>query len=135
MRALTTFDWILRIAGSVALVLGLLIWTFQLDVVSIHTLFGLVVAIALLVISMLSALTRPLRALGITGIVYSFILPLLGLNQETLLVGNLHWIIQIIHLLVGIGALALGGVMSTLYRRLQLKQTPSTSESVEARPS
>ena len=69
MRAVTTFDWILRIAGSVALVLGLLIWTFQLDIVSIHMLFGLVVALALLIISILSALMRPLRVLGIIGIV------------------------------------------------------------------
>jgi hypothetical protein len=122
MRALTTFDWILRITGSVALVLGLLIWTFQLDIVSIHMLFGLLVALALLVISMLSALTRAMRVLGIIGIVYSFIVPLLGVNQETLLVGNLHWIIQIIHLLIGVGALALGGVLSTRYRRLQQKQ-------------
>jgi hypothetical protein len=134
MRALTTFDWILRLAGSVALVLGLLIWTFQLDVVSIHMLFGLVVALALLVISILSALTRQLRVLGIIGIVYAFILPLLGLNQETILIGSLHWIIQIVHLLVGIGALALGGVMSTRYRRLQRKQAPNT-EAAPARSS
>jgi hypothetical protein len=93
MRALTTFDWVLRIAGSVALVLGLLIWTIQLDVVSLHMLFGLLVALALLVISILAALTGPLRVLGLIGIVYAFILPLLGLNQETRLVGNLHWII------------------------------------------
>ena len=134
MRALTTFDWILRIAGSVALVLGLLIWTVQLDVVSLHMLFGLLVALALLVISILAALTRSLRVLGIIGIVYAFILPLLGLNQETLLVGNLHWIIQVVHLAVGIGALALGGVISTRYRRLQRRQA-SSPESVEARTS
>ena len=132
MRVLTTFDWILRIAGSVALVLGLLIWTFQLDIVSLHMLFGLLVALALLVISILSALTRPLRVLGIVGIVYAFVLPLLGLNQETLLVGSLHWIIEIVHLIVGIGALALGGVMSTRYRRLQRSRASSSSESVNA---
>jgi hypothetical protein len=134
MRALTSFDWILRIAGSVALVLGLLIWTVQLDVVSLHMLFGLLVALALLVISILAALTRPLRVLGIIGIVYAFILPLLGLNQETLLIGNLHWVIQVVHLAVGVGALALGGVMSTRYRRLQRRQA-SSPESVEARTS
>ena len=134
MRALTTFDWILRIAGSVALVLGLLIWTVQLDAVSLHMLFGLLVAVALLVISILAALTRSLRVLGVIGIVYAFILPLLGLNQETLLVGNLHWVIQVVHLAVGIGALALGGVISTRYRRLQRRQA-SSPESVEARTS
>ena len=62
-----------------------------------------------------------LRALvlGIIGIVYAFILPLLGMNQETLLIGNLHWLIQVIHMLVGVGSLALAGVISVRYRRLK----------------
>jgi hypothetical protein len=120
MRVMTVFDWIIRLAGAVALVLGLLIWTLQLDVVSIHMLFGLVVALSLLVISLLSAFTRELRLAGIFGIVYAFILPLLGLNQETLLVGSLHWLIEVLHLLVGIGALAFAGVLSMRYRRVRL---------------
>lgn len=120
MRTMTIFDWILRLAGSVALVLGLLIWAFQFDTITnIHMLFGLLVTLALLVISFQAALTRELRLLGIIGIVYAFVLPLLGVNQETLLVGNLHWLIQVIHLLVGVGALALAGVISIRYRRLK----------------
>jgi hypothetical protein len=116
MRAMTIFDWILRLAGSVALVLGLLIWAFQFDnITNIHMLFGLLVTLALLVISLLAAFTRGLRLLGIIGIVYTFILPLLGVNQETLLIGNLHWLIQVIHIL---GALALAGVISVRYRHL-----------------
>jgi hypothetical protein len=120
MRVMTVFDWIIRLAGTVALVLGLLIWTLQLDVVSIHMLFGLLVALSLLVISILSAFTRELRVAGILGIVYAFILPLLGINQETLLVGSLHWLIEVLHLLVGIGALAFAGVLSMRYRRVRV---------------
>jgi hypothetical protein len=125
MRAMTIFDWILRIAGTVALVLGLLIWTLQLDSINIHMLFGLIVTIALLGISFLAAFTRGLRMLGIIGIVYAFILPLLGVNQETSLIGNLHWLIQVIHMLVGIGALAYAGMISVRYRRLR-QTNPST---------
>jgi hypothetical protein len=120
MRVMNVFDWIIRIAGTVALVLGLLIWTLNLDVVSIHMLFGLVVALSLLVISLLSAFTRQLHIAGIIGIVYAFIVPLLGLNQETLLVGSLHWLVEVLHLLVGIGALAFAGVLSMRYRRVRL---------------
>ncbi len=120
MRTMTVFDWILRLAGAVALVLGLLIWAFQLDTITtIHMLFGLLVTLALLVIGFLAALTRGSRSLGIIGIVYAFILPLLGVNQETLLVGNLHWLIQVLHLLIGTGALALAGIISVRYRRLK----------------
>lgn len=119
MRTMNIFNWILRIAGVCALILGLSIWTFQLDVINIHMLFGLLVTLALLVISFLAALTRGVRVLGIVGIIYAFIIPTLGMSQEMLLTGNLHWLIQILHMLVGIGALALGGVTSWRYLRLR----------------
>jgi hypothetical protein len=43
-------------------------------------------------------------------VLYAFLLPAFGLTQAQILVGNLHWLIQIVHLLFGIGAmyLALG---------------------------
>lgn len=125
MRAMTIFDWVLRLAGLGALVLGLLIWTLQLNVITYHMLFGLIVALALLVISFLALLTRGLRVLGIIGIVYAFILPILGVNQDTLLIGDLHWLIQTIHMLVGIGALAYAGILSVRYRRLKQSIAPA----------
>ena len=76
MRAMTIFDWIIRIVGSIALVLGLLIWTLHLNIINIHMLFGLLVALAMLIISLLAVFTKELRLLGIIGVVYAFILPL-----------------------------------------------------------
>lgn len=125
MRTITIFDWILRLAGLGALVLGLLIWTLQLNIITYHMLFGLLVAIALLVISFLATLARGLRVLGIIGIVYAFILPILGVNQDALLIGTLHWLIQTVHMLVGIGALAYAGILSTRYRRLKQSIAPA----------
>lgn len=123
MRTLSVLDWIVRIAGLGALVLGLLFWIIQLNVISIHMLFGLIVALTLLVISLLAVSIRGLRVLGIIGIVYALILPIFGLNQIFLLVGDLHWLIQVAHMLVGIGALALAGTMSVRYRRLKQAST------------
>jgi len=53
------------------------------------------------------------------GIVYAFIIPLFGLTQATILVGDFHWLIRIAHLLVGLGALALAGIMAQRYLRLK----------------
>ena len=36
-----------------------------------------------------------------------------------MLVGNLHWLIQTLHLLVGIGAIALTGLLGVRYRTLK----------------
>lgn len=129
MRTMNILEWILRIAGLGALVLGLLIWTLQLDaVINLHMLFGLTVALTLLIISLLAVLTRGLRGWGIIGILYAFLLPVFGVSQFSLLVGNLHWLIQTAHALVGIGALALAGTMGVRYRQIRKTSANPASE-------
>jgi hypothetical protein len=112
------------VAGLGALTLGLLDWIANVSFISIHILFGLTVALSLLVLSIVAVFTRRMRLLGAVGIVYALILPVFGLTQATLLVGSLHWLIQAAHLLVGLGALALAGSMSTRYLRLKSAAVP-----------
>ncbi|HKV57498.1 MAG TPA: hypothetical protein VJO32_04430 [Ktedonobacteraceae bacterium] len=107
------------VAGLGALTLGLLFWIAQMNIISIHMLFGLIVALSLLIVGIMGVFTRGMRLLGAIGIVYALIVPAFGLSQATLLVGNLHWLIQATHLLVGLGALAFIGVLSTQYLRLK----------------
>ncbi len=112
---------ILGIAGLGALLLGLLFWIANIDLISIHMLFGLIVTLTLLVMSIIAVSTRGMRIWGIVGIVYALIVPVFGLTQSGILTGNLHWLIQTAHMLVGIGAIVLTGIMSTRY--MTLKQT------------
>jgi hypothetical protein len=107
------------VAGLGALTLGLLFWIAQIDFIGLHMLFGLTVALSLLILGIVGVFTRGLRLLGAIGIVYALILPVFGLTQATLLVGSLHWLIQTAHLLVGLGALALAGIIATRYLRLK----------------
>lgn len=107
------------LAGLGALVLGLLIWIANSDLNDIHMLFGLLVTLGLLVISIIALAVRELRLWGIVGIVYAIILPIFGAFQATMLVGDPHWLIQTLHLLVGLGALALAGTLGTRYREIR----------------
>ena len=107
------------VAGLGALTLGLLFWIAQMNFISMHMVFGLFVALSLLILAIVGVFTRGMRLLGAIGIVYAFIVPTFGLTQATLLLGSLHWLIQMAHLLVGLGALALIGVISTRYLRLK----------------
>ena len=107
------------VAGLGALTLGLLDWIANVSFISIHILFGLTVALSLLVLGIVGVFTRGMRLLGAIGIVYALLVPAFGLTQATLLVGSLHWLIQTAHLLVGLGALALAGILSTRYLRLK----------------
>src|SRR5690349_12744366 len=103
MIVLQIFQWIARVTGVIAILLGLSFWIFNTDFITFHIIMGIAVAISLLVIGVMMTATAGLRGLGVAGIIYAAILPLFGLTQENLLATNLHWIIQLAHLIVGIG--------------------------------
>jgi hypothetical protein len=45
--------------------------------------------------------------------VWGLIVPIVGLTQTNLLTGSLHWVIQVIHLLLGLGLLGLAETLAT----------------------
>src|SRR5260221_3355485 len=104
------------ICGVVALTLGMGTYTHA-NFTSIHMLFGLLVALALLVLAIMAAFTNGLRRLGAIGIVYALIVPIFGVTQQMILVGDLHWLIEAAHLLVGFGALAFIWTISARFTR------------------
>ena len=120
MNVVRIIQVIAGIAGFVALVLGLSIWLAQTYVVlPVHMILGLIVTLGLLIFSILALLTNGLRVLGAIGVIYALFVPVFGLTQATLLVGDLHWLIRIAHLLVGIGAMGLIGNIGARYLRLK----------------
>jgi hypothetical protein len=110
---------IVGIAGLCALVLGLFIWIANSDLTDIHLLFGLLVTLGLLVMSIIALTASRLRIWGLVGIVYAVILLIFGESQSNILVGNLHWLIQALHTLIGIGAIVLTGALGARYRTLK----------------
>lgn len=117
------------VAGLGALLLGLLIWIANINLINIHMLFGLIVTLTLLVMSIIAVINRDMRIWGIAGILYALIVPIFGLTQFTILIGNLHWLIRTAHLLVGIGAMALTGTMGARYMVLKRSVVKPTAES------
>ena len=120
---------IVGIAGLCALVLGLFIWIANSDLTDIHMLFGLLVTLGLLVMSIIALTSRGLRIWGIVGIIYALIVLIFGVSQVNLLVGSLHWLIQTLHTLVGIGALVLTGLIGARYRTLRRGKVSPAIES------
>jgi uncharacterized membrane protein len=110
---------VVGIAGLCALVLGLFIWITNIDLSDIHMFFGLLVTLGLLVMSIIALTSRELRIWGVVGIVYAIIVLIFGVSQSNMLVGNLHWLIQTLHLLVSLGAIVLTGYLSARSRTLK----------------
>lgn len=118
MSAVRIIQIIAGLAGLGALGLGLYIWITDANVINIHMLFGLTVALGLLILSIIATTRKGLRVLGLVGIIYALILPIFGLTQSSLLIGDTHWLIQTLHMLVGIGGMALMGYIGTRYVNL-----------------
>jgi hypothetical protein len=81
---------IVGLAGLCALVVGLFIWLANIDLTDIHILFGLLVTVGLVVISIIALTASGLRIWGIVGIVYALLVPSFGALHSELLVGNLR---------------------------------------------
>jgi hypothetical protein len=121
LTAVRIINWIARVAGVGALLLGVTFWITGLNITAIHMLFGVTLALSFLVLSIIMVATRGMRLLGVAGIIYALILPVFGLSQFQLqaMLGGLFWLIQVAHLLVGLGALTLIQVIYTRYERLK----------------
>ncbi len=102
---------LLRLAGIVQIVLGLLFWTGNaIGLIQIHMTVGFVLVITIWVLALLGLAARGDVPTGlvILAIAWGAIVPVLGLNQARLLPGDFHWVIKVVHLVVGLIAIGLG---------------------------
>jgi hypothetical protein len=112
---------VLRVVVLLALILGLLMWFgVQGVLVPIHMLLGILVVLSLWVLGGFAFTIKGGIGIGVGAIVWGLIVLLFGLNQRTILVGNLHWLIQVIHLLLGLAAAGLGEAIAGRYKRLNV---------------
>jgi hypothetical protein len=120
---LTSAQMLVRITGVLQLILGLLIWAENMfNLVGIHTLIGLVFVLSLWVLAAVStrAGVPTTQAAGV--IILGLIALIFGMVQTSLLPGSLHWIIQILHLLIGMAAVASGETIGGRVRRVRLAE-------------
>ena len=116
MNVARPFRIIATIAALVAVAFGMGTYTHA-DFTTIHMLFGLIVALALLILAVIAVFRSGLRRLGAIGIVYAFIVPIFGVTQQMILAGDLHWLVETAHLVVGFGALVLIGAIGERFTR------------------
>jgi hypothetical protein len=118
----TITQWIVRITGVLLLILGLLMWAENMNnLIGIHMLLGVIMVLSLWLLAA-SAATQglpPGMAIGV-GVI-GLLTALLGFTQRTLLPGpSTHWIIQVLHLLLGMAAVASGEMIGGRLRRARL---------------
>lgn len=110
MKTATSIAYvILHITGLVQITTGLLFWTgHAYSLIPVHMLSGLILVLSLWTIAIVALLMGVNRGLAAVALGWGLIVPILGVTQSGLLPGPYHWVIQLIHLLVGVVAMGMG---------------------------
>jgi hypothetical protein len=121
MRTATTvIQMLIRVLGVVQIVLGLLFWSGNAsNLVGLHMLTGILLVLGLWVLAGLGARAGVGLGLVALAVVWGLITPVLGMTQAQLLPGAAHWVIQVLHLLIGLGLL---GRAETLAARIKARR-------------
>jgi hypothetical protein len=116
---------LISLFGIALVVLGILFWSgHALSLLPVHMALGGLFVICLWVLAVLGLLAPGARGFALLVLVWSLIVPALGVAQLSLLPGSDHWVIQAVHLLVGIIAMGLG---HSLARRLGRRRADSAA--------
>jgi hypothetical protein len=104
--AITITHTLVRLTGLIQIVLGVLFWTGNaLNLIPIHMLVGFVLVLLLWILAILAARAGVQLGFVTLALVWGLGVVVLGLTQTQLLPGPFHWVVEVLHLLVGLGAL------------------------------
>lgn len=108
MNTTNVLRWIVRIAGVIGLILGLIFWSGSgFSLLKAHEGLGYLVSVGLLLLGILGFVRRLPPALPLIAVIWALAVPAIGSMQMRLMPGSAHWVIQLIHLLLGVGAIGL----------------------------
>jgi hypothetical protein len=104
---------LLRISGVLALALGIALWTGHgYQYLKLHMWLGFVVTFDLLLLAIVSIFARVQPVLALVSIVWAAALPVLGIAQMRIVPGSNHWMIEVLHFILGLGAIGLGEALA-----------------------
>lgn len=110
--AVKTAQAVLLGSAAVLLVMGLVIWTGRAeDLVPLHLLIGIVLVLSLWTIAAIAARSGVSGRLVAMAVGWSIVAAILGTTQEALQVGDWHWTVQVLHVVIAIGMVAWGRLL------------------------
>jgi hypothetical protein len=111
---ITGIQMFVRVAGVVQLLLGLAFWTGNLlGLVDLHQLIGILLVLGLWTQAALAARAGVQPGMVAAAVVLGLIVIVVGLTQRDLLPGSAHVVIEVLHLLLGVGAVGLAESLAT----------------------
>jgi hypothetical protein len=118
--------WVIRLSWLVQLALGLAFWTGNLlALVPVHMLNVLLFPLLFEARAGLAAWAGVSWRPVLLSVAWGLLVPGLGVIQTEILPGDLHWLVQVAHLLVGLVAI---GLAQRLTRRAQARLAERVAE-------
>jgi Gpi18-like mannosyltransferase len=97
---------LMRIGAAVQVVVGLGLWSGRwYSLVDLHRTVGVVYVVLLLVLAIIALVQRRTVKVALFAIVWGFVIAAVGFAQQGILVGDLHWIVRVAHLIIGLAAM------------------------------
>jgi len=136
MRTITGINlWIVRVSGTVQLLLGILFWTGHgYRYLPLHIVNGVVIVLTLWTAAVIALVARTRRGLAVFALLWGLALPAFGITQATLLVGSMHWIVRVTHLLMGLAAMGVAGTLGQTVLATAVAREYSRSLTERERP-
>lgn len=128
MTGLKVARMLVRACGVIVLVLGLLFWLGDAprSLVPIHMLLGIILVLALWWLAYLGARAGVSKGLVITAVVIGLLTAYIGASQDSLVPDpSMHWIIQVVHLVLGMAAIGVGEAIGGRAARGEARLEPA----------
>jgi hypothetical protein len=99
---------VLRVLAAVQIILGIAFWTGHwYSLVNLHRMGGVLFVVTFWVIALMALRAKRAAGLAVFALVWGVVIAGLGFVQQRLLIGDLHWIIRALHLVIAMSAMPL----------------------------
>jgi uncharacterized membrane protein len=128
MTAVNVARMLVRACGVIVLVLGLLFWLGDAprSLVPIHMLLGIILVVCLWLLALMAARVGVSKGLVATAVVVGLLTAYVGAAQGSMLPDpGVHWIVQVVHLVLGMAAIGLGEALAGRAARGEAGRAPA----------
>lgn len=109
---------LVRLLGVVLIILGVLFWAGTArGLIPVHMLLGSILVLALWVLAGLGARAHVGTGLVVFAFLWGILVLAVGMGQMSWLPGSAHWVVQAVHLLLGLAAMGFAEVIGGRIRR------------------
>jgi hypothetical protein len=126
-------QWVVRLTGVTQVVLGLLFWSGRAyKLLPLHMLVGMLFVTALWVLAGLAGRAGLRLRWVFLAVSWGIVVPMFGIVHPRLLPGPGHWVVRIIHLLIGVAAMVIATALAGYIRRRRALTRSAPADALSA---